>query len=240
MDPLFEYLFLFCFCATGGWFIEVVYRGIRHRKVVNPGFLTGCCLPLYGIGGSILYFLSGLKLRALPNEGVRVAVILLMAIAVMTLIELIGGAIAVKFFHIRLWDYSHEWMNFKGLICPKFSLFWGIICAVYYFLLYLPLHVYVKGVIDYPLLILGIGVYLGVFIVDLVHSLRLLQRIKSYAMHMRTLVNIDQLKHTAREHFRKEADGRRRPFNFYRMVGRYMTDVHGYREQIHQKWGNKK
>lgn len=240
MDPLFEYLFLFCFCATVGWFIEVVYRGFRHRKVVNPGFLTGCCLPIYGVGGAILYFLSGLKLRALPNEFLRVALILLMAIAVMTLIELIGGAVSVKFFHVRLWDYSNEWMNFKGLICPKFSFFWGIICAAYYFLLYLPLHIYVKSVIDHPLLILGIGVYLGVFIVDLVHSLRLMQRIKSYAMHMRTLVNIDQLKQTAREHFRKEADGRRRPFNFYRMVGRYITDIHGYREQIHQKWGEKK
>ena len=240
MDPLFEYLFLYCVCATAGWCIEVVYRGIRHRKVVNPGFLTGCCLPLYGIGGSILYLLSGLKLRALPNEFLRVAVILLMAVAVMTLIELVGGAIAVKIFHIRLWDYSNEWMNFKGLICPKFSLFWGLICAAYYFLLYLPLHTYVEGVIEQPLLILAIGVYLGVFIVDLVHSLRLLQRIKSYALHMRTLINIDQLKSNAREHFRTETGGRNRPFNFYRMVGRYMTDIHGYREQIHRKWGEKK
>ena len=240
MEILFEYLFLYCVCATAGWCIEVVYRGFRHRKVVNPGFLTGCCLPIYGIGGSILYFLSGLKLRALPNEPLRIAVILLMAIGVMTLIELIGGAIAVKYFHIRLWDYSEEWMNYKGLICPKFSLFWGIICAVYYFLLYLPLHTYVQGVIEQPLLILGVGFYLGIFAVDLVHSLRLLQRIKSYAVHMRTLVNIDQLKHNASNHFRKEMGGRRRPFNFYRMVGRYMSDVHGYREQIHQKWGEKK
>lgn len=240
MDVLFEYLFLYCVCATAGWCLEVVYRGIRHRKVVNPGFLTGCCLPIYGIGGSILYFLSGLKLR-LPYEFLEVALILLMAVAVMTLIELIGGAIAVKAFHIRLWDYSKEWMNFKGLICPKFSLFWGLICAAYYFLLYQPLHVYVEAVVDYPLLVLAIGIYLGVFIVDLVHSLRLLQRIKSYALHMRTLVNIDQLKHNAREYFRAEVDGRRHaPFNFYRMVGRYMSDVHSYREQIHRRWGDGK
>lgn len=240
MDPLFEYLFLYCVCATAGWLIEVVYRGFRHHKVVNPGFLTGCCLPLYGVGGSVLYFLSGLKLRFLPNEYVRVAVILLLAMAVMTLIELVGGWISVKFFHIRLWDYSGEWMNYKGLICPKFSVFWGLICAAYYFLLYLPFHTFVQGVIEMPLLILAIGLYLGVFAVDLVHSLRLLQRIKSYARHMRTLVNIDQLKQNAREHFRSEVDGRRKPFNFYRMVGRYITDVHGYREQIQRKWGEKK
>lgn len=240
MDPLFEYLFLYCICATAGWLIEVVYRGFRHHKVVNPGFLTGCCLPLYGVGGSVLYFLSGLKLRFLPNEAVRVAVILLLAMAFMTLIELVGGWIAVRCFNVRLWDYSGEWMNYKGLICPKFSVFWGLICAGYYFFLYLPFHTFVEGVIEMPLLILAIGLYLGVFLVDLVHSLRLLQRIKAYASHMRTLVNIDQLKQNAREHFRREVDGRRKPFNFYRMVGRYITDVHDYREQIQRKWGEKK
>ena len=236
MDALFEYLFLFCLCASAGWCLEVVYRGIRHRKVVNPGFLTGCSLPIYGIGGVILYFLSGLKLRALPNEFLRVTVILLLAVLIMTLIELIGGLIAVKFFRVRLWDYSEEWMNFKGVICPKFSLFWGIICAVYYFLIYPFLHRIAVDVVVMPLLILAIGGYLGIFLVDLVHSLRLMQRIKDYAVHMRTLVQLDQLKANARDHFRREV-GKRRPFNFYRMVNRYMLDMHGYREQIHRKWG---
>ena len=237
MDRLMEYLFLYCVCATAGWVIEVVYRGFRHRKVVNPGFLTGCCLPIYGIGGVMLYFLSGLKLRFCPNEFWRIALIMLMAVAVMTLIELVGGAISVYCFHIRLWDYSGEWGNFKGLICPKFSVFWGLICAVFYFFLYLPLHGYVAGVIEWPLLILAVGFYLGVFAVDLAHSLRLLQRVKAYALRMRTLVNIDQLKLNAREHFRREMGGKRRPFNFYRMVGRYMADMNGYRDQIRQKWG---
>lgn len=241
MDAVYEYLFLFCLCATAGWLIEVVYRGLRHHKVVNPGFLTGCCLPIYGIGGSILYFLSGLKLRALPNEALRVSVILLIAVCVMTAIELVGGLLAVKLFHIRLWDYSDQWMNYKGLICPKFSFFWGLICAGYYFFLYSPLHALANGVVEMPVLVLFTGVYLGVFAVDLVHSMRLLQRVKSYALRMRTLVNIDQLKHTAREHFRNEAGGRRHaPFNFYRMVNRYMTDINGYREQIQRKWGDRK
>ena len=241
MDAVYEYLFLFCLCATAGWLIEVVYRGFRHHKVVNPGFLTGCCLPIYGIGGVILYFLSGLRLRALPNEGFRVAAILLLAVLVMTAIELLGGLLSVKLFHVRLWDYSEEWMNYKGLICPKFSLFWGLICAGYFFFLYEPLHSLADGVVEVPLLVLVTGVYLGVFAVDLAHSLRLMQRVKSYAVRMRTLVNIDQLKHTAREHFRNEAGGRRHaPFNFYRMVNRYMMDMNGYREQIQRKWGDKK
>ncbi len=239
MDITLEYLFLYCFCATGGWLIEVVYRGLRHRKVVNPGFLTGCCLPMYGVGGCVLYFLSELKLRALPYEWLRVTLILLMATAIMTLIELLGGLIAVKVFHVRLWDYSEEWLNYQGLICPKFSLFWGLICAVYYFLAYPLLNPVAQGVIDMPLLTLAVGGYLGVFAVDLAHSLRLMQRIRHYALRMRTLVSIDQLKTNAKEHFTKQ-NGRRSPFNFYRMVGRYINDVQSYREQIHRKWGGEK
>ena len=243
METILQFLLLYCVCATCGWLIEVVYRGIRHRKVVNPGFLTGCCLPLYGVGGCVLYFLSGLQLYLVPengtlNEVLRVTIILLLACVVMTLIELVGGWIALQFFHIRLWDYSKEWMNLNGLICPKFSLFWTLISAAFYFGLYLPLHEYVEMAIEMPLAILLVGVYIGIFLVDLVHSLRLLQRIKSYAKAMRTLVSIDQLKQNAKEHFRQET-GRKRPFNFYRMVSNYMTDIYDYRNQIHEKWGEK-
>jgi uncharacterized membrane protein len=242
MDILLEYLFLYCFCASGGWCIEVVYRGFRHRKVVNPGFLTGCCLPLYGVGGCVLYFLSGLRFRGLPSEAIRVAIILLLASAVMTLIELIGGLIAVKIFHVRLWDYSGEWMNFQGLICPKFTVFWGLICAVYYFLAYPLLRTVASGVIDLPWLILAVGMYVGVFVVDLAHSMRLMQRVRAYALRMRTLIHLDQLKSSAREYYDKEngmRNGKRAPFNFYRMVNRYVYDMQSYREQIHRKWGGK-
>ena len=238
MEAWLEYLFLFCTCATAGWLLEVVYRASRHHKVVNPGFLTGCCLPIYGIGGGVLYFLSDLKLRFLPNEYLRVAAILLMAMIVMTLIELIGGLIAVKYFRVRLWDYSGEWGNFQGVICPKFSVIWGVVCAIYYFLVYPHMHSIAARVIETPWLILAVGMYLGVFMVDLSHSLHIMQRLRRYAYQMRTNINLDQLKASAKEHFVQES-GKRRPFNFYRMMGNYMADMQGYRNQISRKWGEK-
>ena len=240
MDIALEYLFLYCVCATAGWLIEVVYRGFRHRKVVNPGFLTGCCLPLYGVGGAILYFLSSLKLRIMPNEFLRVCTILLMAVLVMTLIELVGGFISVYFFRVRLWDYSGEWKNFHGLICPKFSLFWGLICALYYFLIFPVFHAVAPGVIDVPWMTLGVGIYLGIFAVDLGHSLHLMQTLRTYAMRMKTLVNIDQIKTSAKEHFKRESGRRHAAFNFYRMVGNYINSSQSYREQIQRKWGGEK
>ncbi|MBQ3063359.1 MAG: putative ABC transporter permease [Clostridia bacterium] len=238
MENLLEYLFLFCFCATAGWCLEFVYRGFRHHKVVNPGFLTGCCLPIYGMGGVILYFLSGLKLRFLPNEFLRITAILLGAMLIMTLIELVGGLIAVKYFHVQLWDYSGEWGNFMGVICPKFSVIWGLICALYYFLFYPLLHSVAERVIEIPWLILVVGMYAGIFVVDFCHSMRVMQRLRNYAAQMRTRINLDQLKASAKEHFRRES-GRRRPFNFYSMINRYMLDMHGYRDQINHRWGNR-
>ena len=238
MEALLEYLFLFCSCATAGWCLEVVYRAFRHRKVVNPGFLTGCCLPIYGMGGAILYCLSGLKLRALPNEYVRIAVILLIAMAIMTLIELVGGLIAVKYFRVKLWDYSDEWMNFQGVICPKFSLIWGLVCALYYFLIYPFMHSIAARVIELPLMILFVGMYAGIFLVDLAHSLHIMQHLRRYASRMRTQISLDQLKANAKDHFRREV-GKKRPFNFYRMINFYMSDMQGYRTEISRKWGGK-
>ena len=225
IETVLEYLLVFCLCATAGWFIEVVYRGIRHRKAVNPGFLVGCCLPLYGVGGSILYFLSGLKLRFCPNEPVRVALILLMAALVMTLIELCGGFISVRFFSVRLWDYSDEWMNFKGLICPKFSLFWTLISAAYYFLVYPALHGLAVRTVELPLLIFGVGLYVGVFVVDVGYSLGLMKRLKAYAADLRTRIDFEQFKATARDYVRRATGRRHAGFDFHRMISRYLNDL---------------
>ena len=237
MEHLLEYLFLFSLCATAGWCLEVVYRGFRHHKVVNPGFLTGCCLPIYGTGGVILYFMSGLKFRFLPNEFLRVAAILIGAALIMTLIELVGGLVAVKYFHVQLWDYSGEWGNFMGVICPKFSVIWGLICALYYFVFYPFLQNLAEQVVEIPWLILVVGMYMGIFIIDLFTSLRIMQRLRGYASQMRTRINLDQLKASAKEHFQRES-GKHRPFNFHSMISRYMVDMHGYRDQITHRWGS--
>ena len=50
--------------------------------------------------------------------------------------------------------------------------------------------------------------------------------------------DLDQLKANAKEHFRREL-GKKRPFNFYRMINFYISDMHGYRDQINRKWGGK-
>ena len=54
----------------------------------------------------------------------------------MTLIEYIAGLIFIKGMKVRLWDYSDQRLNFQGIICPKYSFYWAVLGAVYYFLIH--------------------------------------------------------------------------------------------------------
>ena len=31
--------------------------------------------------------------------------------------------------HLSVWDYSREWGNLAGLICPKYTLLWLLLCT---------------------------------------------------------------------------------------------------------------
>ena len=41
---------LFFAYAAMGWFMEVLYMGVRERHLTNRGFLLGPCCPIYGAG----------------------------------------------------------------------------------------------------------------------------------------------------------------------------------------------
>lgn len=50
MSLFLKYLFLFFIGSTLGWIVELFFRRIAHKKWVNPGFLIGPYLPIYGFG----------------------------------------------------------------------------------------------------------------------------------------------------------------------------------------------
>ena len=51
--------FLFYIGSSVGWILELFYRRIvSTKKWINPGFLTGPYLPIYGIGLCMLFLLS--------------------------------------------------------------------------------------------------------------------------------------------------------------------------------------
>lgn len=108
MNIFLTLTFLFAVGSMFGWGLEVIYRRyVTQKKWVNPGFLTGPCLPLYGFSLCILYLLTQLE-HTIPvkKEWVEKLILFaLMAIAI-TALEYLIGTIMISAAHIRLWDYS--------------------------------------------------------------------------------------------------------------------------------------
>ena len=111
----FRLAFLFMVGSVGGWVLELFFRRLfSTKKWINPGFLNGPYLPMYGVGTLLLY---GACFLPLP----RWALVLVLLVS-LTLLEYITGLIFIKGMHIKLWDYSKQWGNVQGIICPLFSL----------------------------------------------------------------------------------------------------------------------
>ena len=126
---------LFVVGSLIGWIIELFFRRfVSQKKWMNPGFLMGPYLPIYGFGVLVLYGVSNLSL-GIPNQVLDVIIHILIIGVGMTLIEFLAGLIFIKGFKVKLWDYSNRKGNIMGIICPSFSLIWLVVGSLYYFLL---------------------------------------------------------------------------------------------------------
>lgn len=191
MIMLLRYLFIFAAGAFAGWCIELFFRRfVSQKHWVNPGFLNGPYLPLYGFGTTVLYLFS---LLVLPFW-LKVLIIILS----MTLLELIAGVIFLKYYHIKLWDYSDQWLNYKGLICPLFSLFWGILGVLFTVFIYPPLAERVDFLMNHLELSFFIGAYYGIFFVDVISSLGVAEQIRQ------TLKEVEAKFHINYEHMKED------------------------------------
>ena len=204
MNELLVLAFLFFIGSLGGWCLELVFRRFfsrnnPERKWINPGFLTGPYVPLYGFGLCILYLLASLDRWSTVGDGPLSKLLLFLAMAVsMTLIEYLAGLLCIHVLHVKLWDYSEQWGNIQGIICPLFSFFWAILGAGYYFLV----HPHILSALDWLSRNLAfsffIGAFFGVFCVDLWQTLSLAARIRAFAREHQIVVRYEELKRSVR------------------------------------------
>lgn len=192
--------FLFFIGSVIGWILEVFFRRFfsdanPEKKWINPGFCTGPYLPLYGSGLCILFLVASLESFNIIKNSFwnKIALFVAMALA-MTLIEYMAGLIAVKIFHVRLWDYSNEWGNIQGIICPRFSLFWAILSAGYYFFIHPKILEALTWLSKNLAFSFVIGLFFGFFIVDVVHSAQLVSKLKQLAIENDIIVRYENLK----------------------------------------------
>ena len=198
MNLFLNFIFIFYIGSTFGWILELFFRRIVHRKWVNPGFLIGPYLPIYGFG---LCGLTGIYLLFSKMNMSSFIIILLMGV-MMTLIEFIGGLTFVNK-PVKLWDYSDRWGNYKGIICPLFSAIWTILGAVYYYFI----APYIMSALEWFSNNLSfsfvLGIFFGIIILDFIYSTKLLVKIRKFAKDNELEVKYEELKLEIKERQKK-------------------------------------
>jgi len=221
MNLFLQFVFIFYMGCSIGWLLELFYRRIKHGKWINPGFLIGPYLPIYGFGLTTLTFIFLLFKDSNLNP---IIIILLMGV-IMTIIEFIGGIIG-NINNVKLWDYSNEWGNYKGIICPKFSLIWTIISGLYYYFI----AVYVMNSLvwfsknltfSYTL-----GLFTGFMVIDFFYSGKLYLVIRKYAKNNDITVKYEQFKMHIKDiqNKRKEKYSFLNPFKQTKSLLDYLVD----------------
>ncbi|WP_130862229.1 putative ABC transporter permease [Bacilliculturomica massiliensis] len=124
-----RYFFCFVLYCILGWIYEVVLGLLYGWGFENRGFLFGPWLPVYGVGALLLVFLLGPvkeKKRRLAGLPVTPLLVFLLTVLITTILEYITGAALWALFQRRWWDYSGDFMNLNGFICPRTSIRFGL------------------------------------------------------------------------------------------------------------------
>lgn len=196
---------LFVFGSLIGWVIELFFRRfVSQKKWMNPGFLVGPYLPIYGFGTVGLYGLSNLDLSiiGLPDTNVwGIIVKILMIAIIMVGVEFIAGLIFIKGMKIKLWDYSNRKGNIMGIICPSFSIMWLIVGALYYFFMneHLVTAIYWLASESHQIYYFFIGIVAGMILVDFAYSVHLATTIRKAAKKNKIIISLDKLRENVKE-----------------------------------------
>jgi len=194
VDVMLTAAFLFFAGSMIGWCTEVLFRRLFT-------------LPLYGFGVAGLFGLSLIPVNTGYAWLDAIIIILIMGVA-MTVIEYIAGLIFIKGMKIKLWDYSNRWGNIQGIICPLFSFFWLVVSAFFYFVIDPYLLDAVVWFVNHMAFAFIVGIFFGVFFVDLGHSIQLSAKIRAFAAKHKTVISFEKLKESIKTKI--ESAGRRK------------------------------
>lgn len=203
--------FLFYIGSSFGWILELFFRRfVSTKKWINPGFLTGPYLPIYGIGLCMLFLLSLIDMSFIQNVVLRnVVIVIFMGIA-MTLIEYVAGIIFIKGMKVKLWDYSDRWGNVDGIICPLYTFLWSVLGAMYYFFIQTHMMKAVIWLSNNLAFSFVIGFFFGILSIDVVNSMNLVVKVRKFAKENDILVKFEELKN----HIREDQEKRKERINY--------------------------
>lgn len=236
MNILLIFAFLFFIGSCIGWVLELFFRKFISlnnptRKWINPGFLAGPCLPLYGFGLFGMFVVSHIiKLLTTGNNIIDTVVVFLAMALIMTVLEYIAGLIFIKGLNVKLWDYSSNKLNINGIICPAFSAIWGLLGSIYYFIINDHVDNWVSWLSEHLTFSFFIGMFFGVFAVDLWYSLQLSAKIKRFAVDNQYIIKYEELKAFIKEQ-REELEERNRFLLAFKTEGPFKDNLEKYLER---------
>lgn len=166
---LYEMYLLFIIWGFLGWCIEVCYMTIETGEYQNRGFLNGPICPIYGFG--VLMIATFFR----PINDTFILLFLCSGL-LCTAFELSVGLLMEAVFHNRWWDYSHEHFNYKGLICLKVSILWGLGC-VFVIRIVHPLFEKLVDVVPFEVGISVIVIVSVLIIIDIIASVKAVNKL---------------------------------------------------------------
>src|SRR3989344_2915640 len=185
MTAIYPFLLIFCVASLLGWILEVLYALVTKKKLINRGFLFGPYLPIFGFGIVLLYILFSLNINIFLK--------ILFGGFLVTLIELFTGLFFINFYNLRLWDYSNEFLNFKGIICLKYSIYWILLISLLYRFLLRPLNLLINFSSNSWSIFILLELFYVTITIDFFNSLGIAQRIKKQ-VNLFNQKNLIQLK----------------------------------------------
>jgi uncharacterized membrane protein len=199
MKTFFTLAFLFSLGSVLGWIIELLFKRFfllsnTKGKWINPGFLRGPYLPIYGFSLCILYYFSKIKLSFIHNLVLQHLALFLVTAIIITIMEYIIGIILIKGMKVKLWDYSKLKGNFQGIICPQFTFFWFLLSFFYYVFLDNFMDISILWIMQNLGFTFILGFFYGILIVDVFYSIHILAKIKKFAQTHKIIVRYENLK----------------------------------------------
>lgn len=118
MKNFIKYAILLLIGGASYYFIEILARGFSHWTMFLVG---GICFILVGIINEVAHKLP-------------LAWQMLLSAVIITFVEFVAGCILNLWLGLSIWDYTDEFGNILGQICPKHTLYWFLLSAVAVFL----------------------------------------------------------------------------------------------------------
>lgn len=240
MNDFLILVFIFFVGSIAGWIIELIFRRFfsaanPKRRWINPGFLIGPYLPLYGFGLCALFLLAQINISFIHNKFMKELVLFTIMAMVVTYIEYIAGVIFIKGMKIKLWDYTNEYGNIQGIICPKFSIFWAILSAIYYFLIHphiLESFYFLSHYLSFSFIM---GFLYGIFVIDVCYSLKVMVYIRKFAHDNEIIVKYELLKDNIRKRNEELIGKKKFTFIMYSRREEFIRCLRHYKEEENKK-----